>query len=220
MIEVIDQFATWMGALPPVGIYLVLFGISVGENLVPPVPGDIAIVVAGSLVGFGTISLVPTFGIAVVGSVIGFLAMFSVGRQLGEAIRDPERLRWLPSGPVAKVDGWLDRWGYGVVAANRFLSGGRAVIALLAGASGLRVVPTAFWATVSALLWTTVLVGSGYMVGSEWERVLHGLRAYGRMVSIVLAMIGLGVGIRWWRRRRGQETAKTPGGSDGTGACG
>lgn len=202
MIETIDQFAAWLGALPPLGIYLVLFGISVGENLVPPVPGDVAIVVAGSLVGFGTISMIPTFSIAVLGSVIGFLGMYGIGRQLGEAIHDPERLRWLPSGPVATVEGWLDRWGYGVVAANRFLSGGRAVIALLAGASGLRLAPTALWATVSALLWTAVLVGSGYMVGSEWERVLHGLRVYGKTVTLTLALIALGVGIRWWRRNR------------------
>jgi len=220
MIEILDQFATWMGALPPLGIYLVLFAISVGENLVPPVPGDVAIVVAGSLVGFGTISLIPTFGIAVVGSVLGFLAMYGVGRQLGEAIHDPERLRWLPSGPLDTVARWLDRWGYGVVAANRFLSGGRAVIALLAGASGLRVVPTALWASVSALLWTAVLVGSGYMVGSEWERVIPWMRAYGKTVTLTLAVIGLAMGVRWWRRRRRQETAKTSDASDRTGARG
>lgn len=207
MIEALDQFATWMGALPPLGIYLVLFGISVGENLVPPVPGDVAVVVAGSLVGFGTISMLPTFSIAVVGSVLGFLAMYGIGRQLGEAIHDPERLRWLPSGPLDTVATWLDRWGYGVVAANRFLSGGRAVIALLVGASELRLGPTALWATVSALLWTALLVGSGYMVGSEWERVLHGLRVYGKTVSLALAVIGLVAGIRWWRRRRAGATA-------------
>lgn len=198
MIDAIDQFAAWMGSLPPLGIYLVLFGISLGENLVPPVPGDVAVVVAGSLAGFGTVALVPTFVIAVVGSVLGFLAMYGMGRQLGEAIHDPNRMRWLPSGPFDLVARWLDRWGYGVVAANRFLSGGRAVIALLVGASDLRLVPTALWATVSAFLWTTLLVGSGYMVGSEWERVLRGLRLYGEIVTLALLLLVLAVGLRWW----------------------
>lgn len=220
MIEVLDQFATWMGALPPLGIYLVLFGISVGENLIPPVPGDVAIVVAGSLVGFGTVSFIPTFSIAVVGSVIGFLAMYEVGRQLGEAIHDPDRLRWIPSGPLETVARWLDRWGYGVVAANRFLSGGRSVIALLVGASELRLVPTALWATLSALLWTAILVGSGYMVGSEWERVIPWMRAYGKTVTAGLALIGLAMTVRWWVRRRRQETAKTSDGPGGGAARG
>jgi membrane protein DedA with SNARE-associated domain len=220
MIEVLDQFVTWMGALPPLGIYLVLFGISVGENLVPPVPGDVAIVVAGSLVGLGTVSLIPTFSIAVLGSVLGFLAMYGIGRQLGEAIHDPNRLRWIPSGPLDMVARWLDRWGYGVVAANRFLSGGRSVIALLVGASELRLVPTALWATLSALLWTSVLIGGGYVVGSEWERAIPWMRAYGKTVTFTLALIGLAMGARWWLRRRRQETAKTPDGSDGGGARG
>ena len=217
MIESIEQFASWLGALPPLGIYLVLFAISVGENVVPPIPGDVAVVIAGSLVGFGTVALVPTFGIAVAGSVLGFLAMYAVGRRLGDAIGDPERMRWLPKGPVATVEGWLSRWGYGVVAANRFLSGGRSVIALLAGASGLRLPPTALWSTVSSLLWTGVLVGAGYAVGSEWDRVLGGLRLYGKAVTLGLALLALAVAARWALRRRGagrrKETAKTPEGA-------
>ena len=222
MIESIEQFAAWLGALPPLGIYLVLFAISVGENLVPPIPGDVAVVIAGSLVGFGTIALVPTFAIAVVGSVLGFLAMYVIGRRLGDAIDDPDRMRWLPSGPVATVEGWLSRWGYGVVAANRFLSGGRSVIALLAGASGLRLPATALWSTVSSLLWTGVLVGAGYAVGSEWDRVLDALRVYGRGVTIGLALVGIVVAVRWGLRRRARrrrterrkETAKTPPGPE------
>ena len=215
MIESIEQFAGWLGALPPLGIYLVLFAVSVGENVVPPIPGDVAVVIAGSLVGFGTIALVPTFAIAVVGSVLGFLAMYAAGRRLGDAIDDPERMRWLPSGPVATVEGWLSRWGYGVVAANRFLSGGRSVIALLAGATGLQAPATALWATVSSLLWTGLLVGAGYAVGSEWERVLDGLRLYGKAVTLGLALLAVGLAVRWGLRRRARqrrkETAKTPG---------
>ena len=219
MIESIEQFASWLGALPPLGIYLVLFAISVGENLVPPIPGDVAVVVAGSLVGFGTIAFVPTFAIAAVGSTLGFLAMYGVGRRLGDAIDDPERMRWLPKGPVATVEGWLSRWGYGVVAANRFLSGGRSVIALLAGASGLRLPATALWSTVSSLLWTSVLVGAGYAVGSEWDRVLDGLRLYGKTVTLGLVLLGGVVAARWALRQRAtrrrterrKETAKTPG---------
>lgn len=208
MIEALEQFASWMGALPPIGVYLVLFAISVGENLVPPVPGDVVIVIGGSLVGFGVVSLVPTFLIAVAGSVLGFLAMYGIGRRLGEAIHDPRRMRWLPSGPLRRVEAWLSRWGYGVVAANRFLSGGRAVIALLAGASGLRLVPTTLWATLSAILWTGVLVGSGYAVGSEWDRVLHYLRLYGKTVSLTLALVAVGLGLRWWMRRGGSRATE------------
>ena len=201
MIELVEAFATWLRALPPTGIYAVLFAIAWGENVVPPIPGDIAVVVAGSLVALGLIDLAPTFAIATVGSVLGFLTVYAAGAALGEAVHDPARLRWIPRGPVRTAEAWLMRWGLGVVAANRFLSGGRAVIALLVGSSGLRLAPVAVWATVSALAWNAVLVGSGYVLGSEWERVAGFLRAYGRTVTGVLVVVVAVVVVRRWRRR-------------------
>lgn len=238
--ETIQGFADWMAALPPGWIYAVVLAISYGENVIPPVPGDVAVVVAGSLVGLGLVAPVPTFVMAVVGSTMGFLTMYALGRRLGDAVHDPRRLRWIPRQPVRTVDRWFDRWGLAVVAVNRFLAGGRAVIALLAGSARLPAGPVALWATVSSALWCSLLVGGGYAVGSEWESVLRVLRTYGRIVSVLVGTVALGLGVRlyvrWrerrqaeprpvvrrrrWpqRRARRQETEKTPpGGSNETG---
>jgi membrane protein DedA with SNARE-associated domain len=204
-VEAVTGFADWMASLPPVWIYLVTFAIAYGENVVPPVPGDVAIVVAGSLVALGAVSFLPTLLLAVVGSTLGFLTMYAVGRRLGEAIHDPLRLRWIPRAPVRRVDAWFERWGLGVVALNRFLSGGRAVIALVSGG------PVAAWSLASAAVWCALLVGGGYAVGSEWDRVLGVLRVYGRVVTVVLGIVAVvAVATAWHRRRRRQETAKTP----------
>ena len=209
MIEAVEAFTAWLRTLPPVGIYTVLFVVAWGENVVPPIPGDIVVVVAGSFAALGLIGLVPTFAIATAGSVLGFLSVYAVGRRLGEAVHDPARMRWIPRGPVRAVEAWLSRWGMGVVAANRFLSGGRAVIGLLAGSSGLKGVPVALWATVSALAWNVVLVGGGYALGSRWERIVAVLRSYGQVVTGLLVVTALVVALRWWRisrRRRDTQT--------------
>ena len=200
--ETVQAFTEWLRALPPAGIYAVLFAVAWGENVVPPIPGDVVVVVAGSFVALGLIGLVPAFVVATVGSVLGFLTVYAVGRRLGDAVHDPERVRWLPRGPLATVEAWLGRWGLGVIAANRFLSGGRAVIGLLAGATGLRPLPVAVWATVSALLWNVVLLGGGYTLGSEWERVVDFLRDYGRVVTGVLVVVAAVVLVRRLVRRR------------------
>lgn len=208
-----------MAALPPAWIYAVVLGIAWGENVIPPVPGDVAIVVAGSLVALGLVAPVPTLALTIAGSTLGFLTMYAIGRRLGDAVHDPARLRWIPRAPVRAVERWFERWGLAVVGANRFLAGGRAVIALMAGASRLPAGRVAAWASVSATLWCTLLVGGGYLVGSEWERVLRVLRAYGRVVTVLVGLVALAVGIRLWRgwratRRRRQETAKTLPGED------
>lgn len=216
--EAVAGFADWMASLPPAWIYVVTFLIAYGENVIPPVPGDVAIVVAGSLVALGAVAFVPTLLLAITGSTLGFLTMYAVGRRLGEAIHDPLRLRWIPRAPVRRVDAWFGRWGLGVVAANRFLSGGRAVIALVSGSARLSPVPVAAWALASATVWCTLLVAGGYAVGSEWDRVLSVLRVYGRVVTAVLAVVvGIAVWAGWRRRRRRQETAKTPGDVAGVG---
>lgn len=197
------DFVDWLRELPPAGIYAVLLGVAYGENLVPPIWGDTVIVLCGSLVGLGILAFVPTVALAALGGAAGFMTVFAIGRRLGDAIHDPTRWRWIPRAPIASADRWLGRWGYSVVAANRFLAGGRAVIGLLSGASGLRWGPTASWATVSAVAWSLLLVWGGSVLGSEWERVLVWLRAYGRLVTGALVLLGVAVLVRRWRRRGG-----------------
>lgn len=202
------DFVDWLRALPPGGIYAVLLAVSYLENLVPPIWGDTVVVVCGSLVGLGTLAFGPTLALATAGGSLGFLTVFAVGRRLGGAVEDPARLRWIPRGPVARAERWLERWGYAVVAANRFLSGGRSVIGLLAGASDLRWGPTALWATVSALAWSALLVGGGAALGAQWERVLDGLAVYGRVVTAVLVVALAVAAVRRWR---GKKPRRAPG---------
>ena len=209
MIEGAQDFVAWLEGLPPLGIYAVLLAVSYTENVVPPIWGDTVIVLCGSLVGLGVLDPIPTVALAALGGSMGFLTVFAVGRRLGEAIHDPSRLRWIPRDPIVAAERWLDRWGYGVVAANRFLAGGRAVIGLLAGGSHMRWVPTALWASVSALAWSALLVWGGAVLGSRWEMVLGWLATYGRIVTVVLAAALLAFGVRrWWVRRSTRRDAE------------
>lgn len=192
------DFVTWLEALPPLGIYAVLLAVSYGENLVPPIWGDTVIVLCGSLVGLGVLSFWPTVLLSSLGGAVGFMTVFWVGRRLGEAIHDPTRMRWIPRAPLARAERWLSRWGYGVVAANRFLAGGRAVIGLLAGAGDMKPVPAAVWATVSAVAWSLLLVWGGAALAGEWERMLDWLAAYGKIVTAILVLV---LASAWLRRR-------------------
>ena len=196
--EAVGDFVGWLEGLPPLGIYAVLLAVSYGENLVPPIWGDTVIVLCGSLVGLGVLSFWPAVALASIGGAAGFLTVFWVGRRLGEAIHDPARMRWIPRAPLRRAEAWLERWGLGVVAANRFLAGGRSVIGLLAGASDLRWAPTALAAAASAVAWSLLLVWGGALLGGEWERMLGWLSAYGRVVTVGLA----GALAALWIRRR------------------
>ena len=206
-IEFLQNFADWFQTLPPVGIYATLFFVAYVENLIPPFPGDVNVVIGGYLVGLGFIGFVPAVLVVSVGSALGFMTMYASGKMLGDAVEDPDRLRWIPKAPMQTVKKWLQRWGYGVVAVNRFLSGTRAVITLLAGASDLRPMLTALLAFLSSVAWYSLLIYAGYSVGANWESILPIMARYGRVImGIMVAIVGVFVA-RWWFRTRNQKGA-------------
>ncbi|PSQ73104.1 MAG: DedA family protein [Bacteroidetes bacterium QH_6_64_77] len=162
-----------MKALSPVWAYLTLLIIAYGENVMPPIPGDVVVVFGGYLASRGQLHLGVVILLSTVGGAVGFMTMYAVGYKLGRAVRDPDRLRWFPQESFDRAQRWIEEYGYGVIAANRFLSGARSVIY------------------------------AGYAVGENWGLVVQYLRTYGRVVLTLLVLLALGLGARWyWRRRR------------------
>jgi membrane protein DedA with SNARE-associated domain len=206
--DLVSDFVTWMEALPPLWAYCIVLVIAYGENVVPPIPGDLIVVFGGYLAGLGQLHLGVVVLLSTIGGALGFMSMYAIGYRLGEAVLDPDRLRWIPQEQIDKAQRWIQRWGYGVVAANRFLSGARSVISLTVGMARMSPGWTAWWCTVSAAVWTALIAYAGYAVGENWRVVVEYLRLYGRFVLAVLFLIALGLLIRaYWRRQPPKDEA-------------
>lgn len=211
MLNGVFDFFTWMKALSPFWAYLTLFVIAYGENVMPPIPGDVVVVFAGYMAGIGQLNLGSVILLSTIGGALGFMSMYAVGYKLGRAVLNPDRLRWLPQQGFDRAQKWIHQYGYGVIAANRFLSGARSVISLTAGMFRMEVVRTAWWCTVSALLWTGLISYAGYAVGENWDLVAQYLRAYGRIVLSLLILVTAVFGVRWYWRRRQRQAAESSG---------
>ena len=202
MMEAVEAALAWMETLHPVWVYTIVFAVSFGEHVLPPIPGDVMIVVGGYFVATGTTSFALTVAVATLAGGLGFMAMYAAGRHLGPVVLDPDRLRWIPKEPAHRVERWLQKYGYGVVAANRFLSGGRSVIALLVGAARMRPGLVALLATASAAAWTGLLVALGATLGENWRQIVGWLATYGKVVTAALVVAGAGYALVRWHRRR------------------
>lgn len=215
MAELLGDIVSWMEELPAGWIYVTVFAIAYLENVVPPIPGDMVVVFGGYLAGLGRVEFVPVVVLATVAGALGFMSVYALGRWVGDAALDPSRLRWVPKRAAWKARDWLRRWGYGVVAANRFLSGARSVISLMVGAAKMRPVPVAVWATLSAAVWTALIAYLGAVVGENWAIIGGWLARYSQAVTVVLA-VGLVVyfGTKWWRRRVASRRASQRNGED------
>ena len=84
----------------------------------------------------------------------------------------------------------MQRWGQGVIVANRFLAGTRSVISLVSGITKTKVSTTILSSTVSSIVWNFALLGFGWVVNENWQIIGHYLNIYGRIVlGLIVAVI-------------------------------
>lgn len=204
MIDLVQDFFLWVASLPPVLAYGIILAVAYGENLVPPMPGDVLIVFAGYLVATGSLDPWLVVALATIGGTAGFMTMVALGRRIEGAIRSPDRFRWIPKQRIKRAIRWVNRYGFGVVLANRFLSGLRSVISIATGMARLNVGRTTLYAAVSALVWSSLMVLLGYWVGKNWEVVATILRRYSAVVTVIIVLI-VAVQIIRYRRDRDPE---------------
>lgn len=203
----VQEIITWLSDLPPWGIYVALWFSSYIENIFPPSPSDVVMLFIATLIGIGTIDLAPAIAVATLGSLMGFLTAFWIGRRYGRRLLESGRVPFLTARSVAKVDSWFDRWGYWVIVANRFLAGTRAVISLFAGMSRLEIGRTTILSGVSALAWNSAIILLGSFLGRNWEDGVDILGRYGQVLTVLIVCLLLFLILRRVIRRRQNATS-------------
>lgn len=193
----------WIEVIPPGAIYLLFFGIAYLENLIPPVPGDVLVAFGGYLAAEGIILIWPVWSLTIVASVMGFMTMYWLGYSWGEGIENNRTthfiLRFIPYRYLSRGKKWMQRWGQGVVMANRFLAGTRSVISLTAGISHLPIPQTMASSLLSSVLWNSLLLALGWIIQDNWQIIGGYLSSYGQSI---LVLIFLFVIITIWVKRR------------------
>lgn len=213
MEEYTQDLIQWIKVLPPVSIYLVFFVIAYVENIVPPIPGDLLVAFGGYLAAEQIIRIAPVLALTTVASVIGFMTMYWLGSHWGTQIQQQRDRFWMmkfiPVKYIDKVRDWMQKWGQGVVLANRFLAGTRSVISLTAGISHTPVWATIASSTISSLLWNSILLGLGWVVHQNWRVIGEYLGIYSRIIlAAIILFVAARVSYHYFRKRK-KETNHT-----------
>lgn len=206
MIEQFTQeMVQFIEVLPPLSIYLVFFAVAYIENVVPPIPGDVLVAFGGYLAAESVIGLIPVLLLTTIASVIGFMTMYWIGYKWGGVVERKQKgvrfLRFIPVEYLYKVRRWMEKWGVGVVLANRFLAGTRSVISLAAGLGKTPVSKTIICSAVSSVLWNGILLAFGWIVHENWQLIGEYLSIYGKIILIGIgAYIIIRIGMYYYRR--------------------
>ncbi|HKX32055.1 MAG TPA: DedA family protein [Blastocatellia bacterium] len=204
-----DQFITWLQQLPPYGVLALIFFIAYIENIFPPSPSDMLIVFAGTLIGVGSINFIQCLVAATLGSTFGFMTAYLLGRYFEPHLMAGRFGRWLPTSALLQVEKLFRRYGYGVIVANRFLSGTRAIISFFAGMSRMSLPATTLLSAVSAALWNSLLLFLGIVFARNWRTAAEYIQIYSTVVSIVIGVALIILLLVYLRRRRNATNSVT-----------
>lgn len=193
----IENILNHISDLSPFLIYLILFLFSYVENVFPPSPSDLVVVIGGSLISTESIHFVPTLIFTTVGSVLGFMTLYFIGSQLDKKVVRAGKIKFISADAVEKVEKWFGKYGYATIAVNRFIPGTRSVISFFAGLSELKVSLTVILATISAAVWNAVMLYLGIIFGDNIERVDFYLSRYEEIVLIITGAVILFFVVRY-----------------------
>lgn len=191
-----------ISSFPPVWIYVTLFLFAFVENVFPPSPSDFVVVVGGSLIATGTIDFIPTLILTTLGTVIGFMVLFYIGSTVDKKVIHAGKFKFIPVDAIDKVEIWFKKYGYGIILANRFMPGTRAVISFFAGLSHLNIKKTIIFSTISAFAWNALILYLGYIFGDNVELVDQYLTTYTNIVIGITVVVALFFIIRFYLRKK------------------
>jgi len=177
-----------ISSFTPFWIYITLFLFAFVENVFPPSPSDLVVVLGGSLVSTGVISFIPALLLTTTGSVVGFMILFYFGSTVDRKVVHSGKYKYIPVNAIEKVELWFKKYGYYVIIANRFLPGTRSVISFFAGMSMMDAKKTIVLATISAFVWNAIIIYLGYIFGNNVSVVDKYLSTYSN-IAIALTVV-------------------------------
>ena len=181
------------------------------ENLVPPIPGDTLIVFGAYLAGMGIVRLVPAYVAMWLGSTMGCLLVYAVAYWKGRAFFLGFKSRiFFREKSEPRGGGFLAVWRSDCDLQPVFAYR-TAFVGIVAGISRIHPLRMLGYVVLSTLLWNSLLVYFGLKVGENWGLVVDVLRAYNRVILVL--MVAGGIGYWLWRREKGRGESKDSGDS-------
>ena len=179
--------------------YAFLFVIAALDVIIPLVPSETSVILAGVLASTGDLHRVLVILFAAAGAIVGDNTAYWIGRKVGHRIVD----RWFKGERRKQVD-WAhkqvqERGGY-LILIGRFIPGGRTAVTLSCGMLEMPWRRFIAWDVAAGLVWATYAAMLGYVGGRTFEE--NPFKGFILAFLVALGIAGLIEAYRWFKRRR------------------
>lgn len=174
------------------------------ETIFPPLPSEIILPLGGFTASRGDLTLWGVLLAATLGSVVGALVLYGVGywfgmERLGWLVNRYGRLLMLKQTDLDKTFDIFERYNTKAVMIGRMIPVVRSLISIPAGITRMPLPAFVLYTAIGSAVWNGALIGSGYLLGDQWEKV-EGVVGYLQYAVIVGAVAFVGWFV--WSRLR------------------
>ena len=199
--ESIAAFGTHViGSIGYLGVFLLM----TAESMILPVPSEAVMPFAGFAVAESTLGWAGVIAAATLGSIVGSLIGYAIGRFGGRPFLSRfGKYLLLDSDDLAATERFFERRGSVTILVSRFIPIVRHLISIPAGMGSMKLLPFCVFTVIGAGLWNAFLTWCGFALKSNWSTVMR----YSHWIDIgvvvlLVALAALYVGRHLSRRRR------------------
>ena len=169
-----------------VWIYVLLFAIifvETGFVVMPFLPGDSLLFVAGALCAVGDMDLYVLMALLTTAAILGDALNYSIGRFIGNKVFSWEDSRWFNRKAFDQAHAFYEKYGPITIVLGRFMPFIRTFAPFVAGVAHMRYPIFAFYNIVGGILWVCSLTALGYWIGEHpWGKANFSLVALAMII--------------------------------------
>ncbi len=186
--DIINIIASLVSTYGYLGIFIAAFA----ETIFPPIPSELIFPLAG-FVGFkSNFTYFETFLMAssgAVGATFGAIVIYIVSFKIGRiAIVKLGKYVFVSEKKIESAERWFEKYGIYAVFLGRMAPGVRELISVPAGIARMPFAKFVTFTFFGSLIWSVILVFSGYFLGNSWESLSETLSDYFTLISVIVLL--------------------------------
>lgn len=152
--------------------YFGVFLLMVMESMILPAPSELILPFAGFLISSGEMSFVFVILFATLGSLVGSLLSYYLGRYGGNRfVLRYGKYFLLNEENLINAERWFSKKGDLTIFIGRFIPLVRHVISIPAGVGKMNIKKFMIYTVIGAGIWNAFLTYVGFILGNNWEKI-------------------------------------------------
>ncbi|EHN62367.1 SNARE-like domain protein [Listeria innocua ATCC 33091] len=190
--------------------YIGIFLLIMIENLFPPIPSEIILTFGGFMTTVSSLNVVMVIIVATLGSVVGAILLYKVASYFGKErlthiVLKYGRVLRLKESDIERAESFFLKYGSWAVFLCRMIPLIRSLISIPAGMTKMKMSRFLILTTAGSLLWNTVLIGLGALLGESWGEIVVFMDSFSTVIYSIIAVITL-LGLGFFFRARLKKT--------------